>query len=330
MALKLNERYPGRFDAPSAGYPQGAFKNRTTPTAKDGSYLEKDWANDKEGFFQSLISSSGLVPNGTADAVGASQYFEALVIAARKAASGVVGQTRNLAIAIAAASATATVTADEAIVETALGGLRYCLPDLNKTINLAIVGAGGMDTGAAPVSGFVAIYAIYNPATGASALLATNATAAVQPEVYGGANMPAGYTASALLAVHPTNGSGQLSAGYWVGRECAIGSVTVLTTNATSASYSILPVGSAVPLNAKNVQLIGQISNTSTGITMEIAIAVDSSGRGVFISDGNPAIGSGKSAQGWLPIITPQQLYARRTSAGGTPTFTIVATGYKI
>lgn len=78
MALKLNERYPGRFNNPSAEYPQGSFKNRTTPGAKDGSYLEKDWANDKEGFFQSLLSQAGITANGAVDAVGASQYFSAL------------------------------------------------------------------------------------------------------------------------------------------------------------------------------------------------------------------------------------------------------------
>lgn len=78
MSLKLNERYPGRFNNPTAGYPQGSFKNRTTPTAKDGSYLEKDWANDKEGFFQSLLSQAGIAANGAVDAVGASQYFSAL------------------------------------------------------------------------------------------------------------------------------------------------------------------------------------------------------------------------------------------------------------
>lgn len=78
MALKLNERYPGRFSNPTAGYPQGSFKNRTTPDAKDGSYLEKDWANDKEGFFQSLLSAAGFVANGAVDSVGASQYYDAL------------------------------------------------------------------------------------------------------------------------------------------------------------------------------------------------------------------------------------------------------------
>ncbi|EMW3234941.1 hypothetical protein AAEX31_005186 [Pseudomonas aeruginosa] len=79
MALKLNERYPGRFNNPTSDYPQGSFKNRTAPNAKDGSYLEQDWANDKEGFFQSLISASGLVPSGVTDKVGASQYYDAML-----------------------------------------------------------------------------------------------------------------------------------------------------------------------------------------------------------------------------------------------------------
>lgn len=79
MALKLNERYPGRFTNPSGDYPQGSFKNRSTPTAKDGSYLEKDWANDKEGFFQSLLSAAVIEANGAVDKVGSSQYYAALV-----------------------------------------------------------------------------------------------------------------------------------------------------------------------------------------------------------------------------------------------------------
>lgn len=79
MSLKLNERYPGRFDNPSSQYPQGSFKNRSAPGVFDGSYLEKDWANDKEGMFQSLLVAAGIVPNGQVDTVGASQYFDALL-----------------------------------------------------------------------------------------------------------------------------------------------------------------------------------------------------------------------------------------------------------
>lgn len=78
MALKRNERYPGRFSNPTVDHPQGAFKNRSAPGAQDGSYLEQDWANDWDGFFSSLLSEAGITANGNVDAVGSSQYYTAL------------------------------------------------------------------------------------------------------------------------------------------------------------------------------------------------------------------------------------------------------------
>lgn len=78
MAINRSERYPGRFDDPTSARPQGAFKNRSAPGAKDGSYLERDWANDWDGFFGSLLRSAGMNPNGTPDTALASQYFDAL------------------------------------------------------------------------------------------------------------------------------------------------------------------------------------------------------------------------------------------------------------
>lgn len=78
MALNLNNRYPGRANPPSIDYPEGSIKNQTAPGAKDGTPLDADWANDKEGFFQSLLSKAGVFANGLVDKVGASQYFDAL------------------------------------------------------------------------------------------------------------------------------------------------------------------------------------------------------------------------------------------------------------
>ena len=78
MALQRDTHYPGRYSTGDAAHPQGAFKNRTTPTSQDGSYLEKDWLNDWDGFFASLLNKAGLTPNADVDAVGASQYFDAL------------------------------------------------------------------------------------------------------------------------------------------------------------------------------------------------------------------------------------------------------------
>jgi hypothetical protein len=63
--------------------------------------------------------------------------------------AGVVGSARNLRAAVTVASASVNFTADEIVVETALGGARYCLANFNKVCNLATVGAGGMDVGAA-------------------------------------------------------------------------------------------------------------------------------------------------------------------------------------
>lgn len=78
MALKRNERYPGRFSNPTTAQPQGAFKNRSAPGAQDGSYLEQDWANDWSGFFGRLLTLAGITPNGNVDTALSSQYYDAL------------------------------------------------------------------------------------------------------------------------------------------------------------------------------------------------------------------------------------------------------------
>ncbi len=98
--------------------------------------------------------------------------------------TGLVGSMRNAKMSVTAASASATFTADQVVVGTALNGLEYLLPSYSQTINLAITGAGGTDTGAAPVSRYVALYAIYKPSTGATSILATNATIAVAPTIF--------------------------------------------------------------------------------------------------------------------------------------------------
>lgn len=106
MALKLNEAYPGRFNNPSPEYPQGSFKNRTTPTAEDGSYFEQQWANDHLAFLSSLLDGAGVEANGSVDQVGASQYYDALlqVIASQNA------DAINAPIATVAAAGTINLT----------------------------------------------------------------------------------------------------------------------------------------------------------------------------------------------------------------------------
>lgn len=78
MALIRSNRYPGRFDSPTSEQPQGAFKNRTSPTAKDGSYFEADWANDIGGFLGAILSNANVTPNGNVDTATSSQVYDAL------------------------------------------------------------------------------------------------------------------------------------------------------------------------------------------------------------------------------------------------------------
>ena len=76
MAINRADYYPGRYDA-SPDHPEGAFKNKSSDLAVDGSYIEKTWANDWGAFFSSILA--GAPANGTPDVVGASQLFSALI-----------------------------------------------------------------------------------------------------------------------------------------------------------------------------------------------------------------------------------------------------------
>lgn len=325
MALQRDTKYPGRFTTATSAHPQGPFKNRTSSTSQDGSYLEKDWLNDWDGFFGSLLSKAGLTPNGSVDAVGASQYFNALLTVASVAP---VGTSRNLKCSIPTASTTATFTADELVLGTALNGQKYHISSLSKSITLTTTGAGGMDTGSAPVSGYVAIYAILNTTTGATALLGVNTTSAVAPEVYSGSNMPSGYTASALISVWPTNSSGQLIAAYQLYRTISRGGVVVLSTTATATAFTALNISAAVPKNANRIGLNMFCNSAGTGGATVLVAACDANGIGfrqAFV--GSLIAGSDIYADLLLP--TAQTLYYTYTNTNaGTPTVALIVTDY--
>jgi len=196
------------------------------------------------------------------------------VIGTRSVLAGIVGTSRNARMNIASASATATFNADELIVETALGGAQYRLANLNLSVNLATTGAGGMDTGTVPANGFVGLYVIYNPTTSTAALLAVNASSAVVPEVYGGANMPSGYTASALVGVLPTSSS-QFAQCVLAGRSVSIIDSTILTGNGAPGSLAALTITS-IPLNTNIIEMTATASLISVDTTGVFVISPSS------------------------------------------------------
>jgi len=242
---------------------------------------------------------------------------------------GVVGSSRNVVMSVSAASATATLTADEIIVESILGGLAYKIGSFSETINLATVGANGMDTGTAPTSGYVALYAIYNPSSGATALLGVNATSSVAPSIYGGVNAPAGYTASALVSVWTTNSSKQFITGYQTGRMISRNAVTVLSTTTPQASITALSISSAVPMNANSINGFLNVANNTSGDSAQLNMYPTIVNFGAISSF--VAISAGASINipfSLLQISTPQELFYSSSVSAGTGTFAIAISSY--
>jgi len=244
------------------------------------------------------------------------------------ASTGVIGTTRNLKMAVTAASATATLTADEIVLGIALGGAQIKVASFSKTINLATTGAGGMDTGTAPVSGYVAIYVIYNPTTLSSALLAVNATSSAAPSIYGGANMPSGYTYSALVSVWGTNASGQLRVGYQFDRTINAVAISVLNTTAASASFTALNVSAAIPLNATSA--FGTAGLNSNAGALNMSIAADNSGVGSGLQQITASAVTNISSNFNVLTPTAQRIYYTFTATGGSAVANIFIGGYTI
>ncbi|ENG6255993.1 hypothetical protein ABU550_000867 [Yersinia enterocolitica] len=231
---------------------------------------------------------------------------------------------------ISAASSTATFTADELIVATALGGKQYRLHGFNKTINLAITGPGGMDAGAPPVTGFVALYAIYKPSTKESALLAVNATATAAPEICASASMPADYTASALVAVVPI-ASSQFAFCAVQGRSVVISAATVLSGTTAPGSVTAQAI-TAIPLNSQSVDLTVTVGITANDTTGALTLAA-SSGlvAGKLITIGAAGTGGtiSETSNLTLPVLAnARTLYYRIASA--TLAYGILTSGYSI
>jgi hypothetical protein len=244
--------------------------------------------------------------------------------------SSPIGTATNLKMTVATVSATATVTADEIIVGAALGGQTYRIASFNAPINLASTGAGAMDTGAAPVNGWVAIYAIYNPLTNAKATLGVASPNSVMPAVYGGANMPAGYTASALLTVVATNASGQFKLVHVTGRD-VFTQLAILYNGSAVVSNNPISIANFVPANAKII-IAGELSVGSTLTSfLSLTVSPDVS----FVGQQNVSItlGGGQSFTlnySNLPIISPQIVMFTSNNSAGTPTYYFYASGYRI
>lgn len=264
---------------------------------------------------------------GALPVAAASQSNHAMQLGqASSVVTGVVGLSRNARMTVTSASSIADFLADELIVNSALGGNQYRLKSVSARITLTTTGAGGMDTGSAPATGYVAVYVIYNPTSGGVALLGVDATSVLAPEVYGGANMPAGYTASSLVAVWPT-ASSQFVIGNLIGRKIEVATRTLLSSSTVNASRVSLTT-TLFPLNAKSIYGNMSVGSTASSSCSVVVWGANSQVGGMPFSQ--TVVAGGAYAATFSAVsVTNQTIGWSSGNTAGTPTFAIGMGAYE-
>lgn len=300
-----------RIDVPSATadhkFTEGSPTGGVPATTVSG-----DWLNDVQENIMAVVEAGGVTPiKGRASD---------LLVAIRGLGLATFGLSLNARMNVPTASASATWTADLIVLGSAGGGKTYNVSNFGPlAINLGAVGLGGMDIGAAPVSGYVAIYAIYNPTTGTMGLLAVDTTTVVAPEFYGGANAPAGFTASALVAVIQTTAARLIYACTIIGRKVFFAFQSAVSSVGTVPAITAVNLAPIVPKNAKAVSGFAAVGSTAA---TNAAIGIFATLQGVAGKQiaGSPPTGSAiySGAFSDMPLPTPQQMFWQVTIATGT------------
>jgi hypothetical protein len=221
--------------------------------------------------------------------------------------SSPIGTIINGSANLASAGASVTYAADEIVVGTALNGTAYVLSSFSQTFNGGTTGAGGMDTGSLPTSGYVCIYAIYNPASPATSILGTSC-ATSSGTIYSGVHMPSGYTASALLAAWPTNSTPNMVVGALTGRRFYWGAQVQVLNGGSATSWTSISASSALAPNAKKVyEQMGCLETSSVGADSfsDLGAISGNTEVGCLASVANGEL----VTQATLPVVTSQTLY---------------------
>jgi hypothetical protein len=285
----------------------GWFAHGSSATGTPFTVLTSDWANAVQAELINVVEAAGITLDKTQDAQ---------LLAALAGLPVRITGSRGVATQSAGSTASLTWTIGEIIAKTALSGLTYFGSSLSLSINLGTVGIGGMDTGSAPVTGDVSVYAAYNPTTTTWGVFACAGTTSNGP-IYTGSNAPSGYTATCLLYAGVTNSSRQFTQFYQRDR-------TIWSTGFTWAANGNT-VTNTSPVATTNTNFLPSAAITCGG-TYSISSSVSNT---LYIS--GDAIGTGQQEVGSsivssaddssyvnLPLMTPKTLYYN--IAGGTAT----------
>lgn len=291
---------------PNVGLVNGKFVDEDAAQGTVGSLIPSSWGNAVTDEILSVQKAAGFEP----DEENHAQLLDSI----RVLAAPIVGSMRNGRIHNTAAGSSVTFTADQVVVADALSGKHYRLSNVNKTLNIATTGIGGMDVGTSPSSAWLAVYLAFNPTTGESGLFGFNTGNAVAPEVYGGAHRPDGYTATGLVSVLVTNTSGQIKPLSQKDRKVVFPGIGVFNSSADNASFQPINLMGVVPPNAKTAGGYGDAAITVGG-TINFAFASDSSGMGSQTFNSSCSVAYGHSLV-WtdIPLAAQQTVYVYRSA----------------
>ena len=89
-------KYNGQIDAPTTEYPYGSARDDAVPGDLTGTPRVAAELKDLQGFQQSILAASGIVPTGSADEVGASQYLDGMLTLSTRSVATVALMTADM------------------------------------------------------------------------------------------------------------------------------------------------------------------------------------------------------------------------------------------
>jgi hypothetical protein len=190
MAIIYPNNYPGQSAPISADYPQGALINVSAPAAGDGTPFEQAWANDIQGFLQSLLANATppITASGAVDTVQISQYYQGLlnIVGQRNPATGVIS---GLTIENPVLNPTTDLQFNPGSAATQTApNVATLTSALTKQITAAWVAGnnvGGLFSGAVAIDTTYHCFVIYDPITGnVDAGFSANVNASDRPVAY--------------------------------------------------------------------------------------------------------------------------------------------------
>lgn len=245
-------------------------------------------------------------------------------------ASGVIGYGRNVNSVLVNQGPTIPLTADEIILQDALGGVPYKFKNVSLSNNISTGGViNGFDTGTAPANGFAAVYWMYNPTTGVLGTLSTNATSVKAPEIYAGGAAPSGFTVSALAAVLPLGTVNATYAPFVLTDRKVDFLITTILSSSSFIGVGTARTSTAIPLNARFVGGANNVGSTATSVIQQNLGPASTAALGLQVNITTVQAGTTLGIPFKCAISTPQTIYQTTANSAGTPSFSISINTYE-